>query len=239
MASSLVKPYLKKFVLRTHPDFFGHDLSRKRCNEDSLQQLYTLLGPLLKKSPPMVKEKTRLAFYDKSSQKQVEGTFDQPTSEWATLQSFLSLCKELGIPIKSSDMDTVRSMVSQSSGTRAARMHKSLKQEFAEALYKGHDTSFRREWTPKTVLENRLLMMGPSVDKNKMAERLCEILPQLKPEIWWGKIPVLIVSPESSLPVTLTKGMLILTSDMQCADIEQYLAANFERKHAEHIEKYR
>ncbi|KAI9020021.1 hypothetical protein CLU79DRAFT_888444 [Phycomyces nitens] len=238
MASSLVKPYLKKFVLRTHPDFFGHDIARKRSNEESLQQLYTLLGPLLKKSPPIIKQKTRLTFYDKSSQKQVEGIFSQPNSEWATLQSFLNLCKELDISIKTCDIDTVRSMVSQSNGTRPARMQRSLKQEFAEALYKGQD-AYRNQWTPQTVLENRLLMMGPSVDKNKMAERLCEFLPQLKPEIWWGKIPVLIVSPESSLPVTLTKGMLILTSDMQCADIEQYLVANFERKHAEHTESHR
>ncbi|KAI7872374.1 hypothetical protein BDF14DRAFT_1752740 [Spinellus fusiger] len=233
-ASALVKPYLRKFVLQIHPDFFGHDLSKKKLNADSLQQLYTVLGPILKQTPSTVKESTRLLFYSKSDKRQIEGVFNQPSSQWSTLYSFLNLCQKVNIPITPTDMQIVEGQMPQPKKSTPEQHYLSLKQQFANALYTTHSTKAVSERTHQSILENRLLVIDPSLDKYKIAEQLSVHLPQLEPQHWWGRLPVMIVKSSADLSDLSTHGILVFTSDMQCSDMSNYLAENLERKTTEY-----
>ncbi|KAI8064834.1 uncharacterized protein B0P05DRAFT_590038 [Gilbertella persicaria] len=226
-SSIILKPYLKKLVLQTHPDFFQFDTLRKKTNAESLQKLNELLqlSHTKRKSVPV-----KLEFYSKSQRKSkaptAVGLFDTHDSEWVKAQIFFQLCQQLDIPILQSDLDAVQDMIQKET---KPTMNKSLAKEFAEKLYQQHRQP-KIEWQSEDVLRNNMIMFGPLVDTEVVAKKLSTWLPQLQPEKWWGKIPVLILSSQFELPAeTGSKDMLILKSDMGLRDIEEYLNTHLDK----------
>ncbi|KAI9300537.1 hypothetical protein BJ944DRAFT_291627 [Cunninghamella echinulata] len=75
-AASLIKPYLKKFILQIHPDFFHHDHIKKQHNAQKLQELYTILNPILHSTKPLsttqpkISTPISISFYKKQQQEQ-------------------------------------------------------------------------------------------------------------------------------------------------------------------------
>ncbi|CAO3652970.1 unnamed protein product [Cunninghamella echinulata] len=73
-AASLIKPYLKKFILQIHPDFFHHDHIKKQHNAQKLQELYTILNPILQSTKPLSTAQPKIttplsiSFYKKQQQ---------------------------------------------------------------------------------------------------------------------------------------------------------------------------
>ncbi|KAF7723972.1 hypothetical protein EC973_001488 [Apophysomyces ossiformis] len=218
-ASSLLKPYLKRFMLQTHPDFFSNDPAKKKVNAESLQRLHGLLNPIIKKQAASIERSTtRLDFYGKQNGGRVTvGVFDRKDSVWGTVRSFLNLCQQMGINVMQADIEAVDAM---NTSPAISKKRVSLQQEFADALYRQHQESGQEmEWTPALVLRNPLLSFDDGVDRKEMARKLSQWLPQLRPKQWWGKIPVVVVPPEvvSGQPMdSLTEGIIILTTDMQC-----------------------
>jgi hypothetical protein len=197
-ATFLLKPYLRKLILQTHPDFFHNDTVKKQANASSLQKLQQVL------SNNENKKACTLKFYPKTSKKPITAVLSAE-SEWIKAQSFLQLCDKLSIPVLPSDQDIVQSMLSE-------QPKRPLKKEFAEKLYKEHSSEFQRDLSEKDILEG-LVMFEPSVNKKRMARRLCQWLPELQPQRWWNKIPLLVVS--KAIPKDTTKGILCVTQDMQ------------------------
>ncbi|KAI8882669.1 hypothetical protein K501DRAFT_333906 [Backusella circina FSU 941] len=216
----LLKPYLRKLILQTHPDFFHNDSVKKQVNASSLQKLQqALLNNENKKS-------YSLKFYPKTTKKPITAVLSAD-SEWIKAQSFFQLCDKLSIPVLPSDQDTVQSMILR----QQQPQRKPLKKEFATKLYEEHSSEFQRELNVQDIL-NGLVMFEPNVNKNKMAQQLCQWLPELQPQRWWGKIPLLIVS--KSIPAETAKGILCVTEDMQLQDIQSYINENLDSVIKEH-----
>jgi hypothetical protein len=211
--NTIIKPYLKKFILQTHPDFFHYDLTKKQINANSIQKLYNVFQ--LKITEPAT---VKLGFYLKGQTKQkkpITCTFNGRDSEWNKAQSFFQLCQQSNIPILQSDLDIVQSMLDKEEQQKR-KPYKSLTKEFAEKLYHEHSVAAAGSLTVQDVLNHTLIMFDPSVKNKKLiASNLCQWLPQLQPQIWWNKIPMLIISPSSELPPEeLTKDMIIMKSNL-------------------------
>ncbi|KAI9469313.1 hypothetical protein BDB00DRAFT_934472 [Zychaea mexicana] len=261
--AALVKPYLKKLVLQTHPDFFHGDPLKGKRNAASLQQLYTILNPLLKneqREKKLKKEQSvQLEFYGKKARKtRIVSTFESSTNnnEWQTAASLLGLCKQLDIDVATSDMQAVQDMTQkQAAANEATAMHKKrggLREEFARALHKQHTmagtaaaAARRLPWSPNLILGNRLLTFGPRVDKHAVAQQWTGCMAKLEPERWWGILPVLVVATQEDgqrlAHSERGRGILIFSSDMGCSDfitgleMKAYLEANLETKRNERI----
>jgi hypothetical protein len=221
-SSTILKPYLRKFILQIHPDFFHHDKLKKETNAASLQKLYNVLQPPTQQNTATP---IKLEFFTKQQKKKKEKAkaiveFDSHDSEWNRTSTFFTLCKQLDIPILQSDLDIVHDMIAkENKPVRQQQPHKSLTKEFAERLYKQRanvTNTAKEEWKPNDILNHRLVVFDPAVKNKKIfAVNLSAWLPQLQPERWWGKIPIMVISPESELPLKeLTKGILLLKSDM-------------------------
>ncbi|KAI7886014.1 hypothetical protein K492DRAFT_203562 [Lichtheimia hyalospora FSU 10163] len=255
-AASLIKPYLRKVVLQTHPDFFQSDPIKAKHNAASLQQLYTILNPILKqdnrsKSKSDIEashdnDNIPVAFYPKHANQatsRVSISFDpRPVSVWHTAASVLDLCKRLDINVATSDEQAVHQMISKvmaSSNTQRSS-YKSLREEFVRALYKQHQqqppSPQVKHWTTRDIFNNRHLMFAPSVDKKLMATRLAQWLNELHPERWWGQLPVLVLSATASLSPDRTKGILVLTSEMNLEEMKCYLEKHVAIKKREYQE---
>ncbi|GAA5800211.1 hypothetical protein HPULCUR_005636 [Helicostylum pulchrum] len=146
--------------------------------------------------------------------------FNGNDSEWNKTHSFFNLCKQVDIPVLQSDLDIVNDMISQELNRNKPKgQYKSLTKEFAERLYKQHnELSINKpvEWTPNQILQQKLVLFDPAVNKKLLANQLCTWLPQLHPERWWGKVPIMVISPESELPPKeLTTGILVIKSNMK------------------------
>ncbi|KAG2233285.1 hypothetical protein INT48_001597 [Thamnidium elegans] len=153
--------------------------------------------------------------------------FNDNDSEWNKTHSFFNLCKQVDIPVLQSDLDIVNDMISQELNRNKPKgQYKSLTKEFAERLYKQHNelsTNKPVEWTPNQILQQKLVLFDPAVNKKLVANQLCTWLPQLHPERWWGKVPIMVISPESELPPKeLTTGILVIKSDMKLEDVKEY-----------------
>jgi hypothetical protein len=118
----------------------------------------------------------------------------------------------LDISVLQSDLDLVNEMIKP-------KIHnKSLTKEFAEQFYKNHVNLTNDKKTDSSqILNHKLVMFDPKItNKNLTAQKLSAWLPELNPEKWWGKIPILIISSNSELPSKdLTKGILIIKEDME------------------------
>ncbi|GAN06390.1 hypothetical protein MAM1_0121d05872 [Mucor ambiguus] len=234
MANKILKPYLRKFVLQTHPDFFHHDKLRKTTNAASLQSLYDVLQPstATAKQP---KSTVKLEFFIKGQKKRDKNTvssiFCSRDSDWDKADSFLKLCQQANIAVLPTDLEIVQDMVKkQALKLESVPKYKSLAKEFAEKLHKEQtSTPLKRDWTEKDIANQSLIMFDPSVNKKSTASKLSQWLPQLQPQLWWGKIPMLILASTSEQPPKeLTKGMLVIRNDMELHDIQQYLEANLD-----------
>ncbi|KAI9486443.1 MAG: hypothetical protein EXX96DRAFT_42863 [Benjaminiella poitrasii] len=218
--SNLLKPYLRKFILQIHPDFFHHNSLRKQINASSLQKLYSILQP--ERETKRNSETIKLKFYSKHQRKHnselpiAAGTFNSCDSEWVKADTFFNLCKQLNIPIVQSDLDVIQDMKTKEQYKNVkSKPYKSLTKEFAEKLHKEYSTPTNNIWKPEDILNQKMIMFDPLVDQTSLANKLSHWLPQLQPDKWWGKIPVLIISPNSEIPPKeLCHDLLILKSDM-------------------------
>jgi HSP90 family molecular chaperone len=214
--NTIIKPYLKRFILQTHPDFFQYDLTKKQINANSIQKLYNVFQ--LNKTDPTT---TKLDFYLKGQVKQnkpITCTFNGHDSEWSKAQSFFQLCQKSNIPVLQSDLDIVQSMLDKQD-QKERKPHKSLTKEFAEKLYQEHTATSKgssASITVQDVLNHTLIMFDPNVEnKKQVASNLCRWLPQLHPQLWWNKVPMLIISPNSELPPEeLTPDIIIMKSNL-------------------------
>ncbi|KAL9553076.1 hypothetical protein MBANPS3_003478 [Mucor bainieri] len=234
MANKILKPYLRKFVLQTHPDFFHHDKLRKTTNAASLQSLYDVLQPSTTtfKQP---KSTVKLEFFIKGQKKKdrntVSSIFCSRDSDWDKADSFLKLCQQANIAVLPTDLEMVQDMVKkQSLKHDSLPKYKSLTKEFAEKLHKEQtSTPLKQDWSENDIINQSLIMFDPSVNKKLTASRLSQWLPQLQPQQWWGKIPLLILASASDQPPKeLTRGMLVIRNDMGLQDIQRYLEANLD-----------
>ncbi|KAK4518164.1 uncharacterized protein ATC70_001515 [Mucor velutinosus] len=234
MANKILKPYLRKFVLQTHPDFFHHDKLRKTTNAASLQSLYDVLQPSTTTSK-QPKSTVKLEFFIKGQKKKdkptVSSIFRSRDSDWDKAASFFKLCQQANIAVLPTDLEMVQDMVKkQSLKHESVPKYKSLTKEFAEKLHKEQTSTLsKQDWTDKDIVHQSLIMFDPSVDKKLTASKLSQWLPQLQPQIWWGKIPMLILAHTSEQPPKeLTKGILVIRNDMELQDIQRYLEANLD-----------
>lgn len=205
-AGTLIKPYLKKFILQTHPDFFQFEKIKKQTNAASLQKLNNLL-----QSKSSTKETSRLQFFTKQTRQSISIEFDPKGTEWDHVNSFLSLCQKLNISILPSDMDIVQTELNKQQSSKGPK--KTLAQEFADELYKQQRVN-HIDWTTTDILNNPLIQFDPSINKKSMAARLCKWLPYLQPGRWWNKVPLMIISPENEIPKNLSEGIMVIYSDM-------------------------
>ncbi|CEP15058.1 hypothetical protein [Parasitella parasitica] len=222
MTNKILKPYLRKFILQTHPDFFHHDKLRKTTNAASLQSLYDILQPSTPSTSKQPNSAIRLEFFIKGQKKKdgnaISSVFHSQDSDWDKAASFLDLCQRVNIPVVPTDLDIVQDMVNkQSNRNNPPYKYKSLTREFAERLYKEQSaTVSRQHWTENDVLNQSLIMFDTPVNRKLTASRLSRWLPKLQPQLWWGKIPMLIISSTSHQPPTeLTKGMLVIQDGME------------------------
>src|SRR4051794_25531891 len=111
MTTTLLKRYLNPFVLRTHPDFFSNHPAAKSINAASLQQLYSILNPLLGKHAPLDDlcdpSITTLSFFPKHGidsppiNHSIANAPRDKSSQaislhaWSTTLSFLELCDKV------------------------------------------------------------------------------------------------------------------------------------------------
>lgn len=220
--NTILKPYLRKFILQTHPDFFHNDTIKKQVNAASLQKLYNVLQP--ERDNAVKPTACQLEFYIKQQQNKKKeqpkamAMFSGNDSEWIKTDTFLRLCKQLDIAILQSDLDLVQDMISKETDkNRPKNQYKSLTKEFAERLYKQHNEQTKTtEWKASQILGHKLVMFDPQVNKKAFSNTFIQYLPQLQPENWWGKIPLMVISPSSVLPPSeLTKGILVVKSDME------------------------
>lgn len=201
----LIKPYFKKFILQTHPDYFHNEKIKKQTNAASLQALYNIFQPQTNQPS------CSLQFFLKKTKKPVTFEFDQKDTDWDRTFSFLSLCQSLGIPISQSDTETVQNEINKQNKTH--KSHKPLAQEFADQLYKQHSIK-NKEWATSDLLNNPLILFDTSIQKNTSAEKLCQWLPELQPELWWNKIPLIVVSSKDKIPKDTIKDVLVIGNDM-------------------------
>ncbi|KAI8097612.1 uncharacterized protein BX664DRAFT_326799, partial [Halteromyces radiatus] len=245
VATSLIKPYLKKLVLQVHPDFFVADAVKKQHNAQTLQQLYSILNPILRPSlTATLKQPVQVSFYRKQSKRSTSKQqpmkpgvlFSHPEQMWPTIQSFFSLCEQLDVKVLPSDQNTVQDMIQQQQQQKTTHRSKRsippFGQEFANAFYKEQQQERPKkiEWTPSMILNEKLFMCDPSLDAQQIADKLVSWLPQLQPELWWGKLPTLYVSSSSLPSDDLAKGILILNDAMDCQDINEYLRQHLKTK---------
>jgi muramoyltetrapeptide carboxypeptidase LdcA involved in peptidoglycan recycling len=93
---------------------------------------------------------------------------------------------------------------------------RSLQQEFAHALYKDHQQQQQQQQqvTGEMILDQPLFMCDPKLNRQGAADRMAQWLPQLHPELWWGRLPTLYLSSSTRLEEDRAKGILILHDDM-------------------------
>lgn len=205
-ASAFIKPYLKKFILQTHPDFFHYEKIKKQTNATSLQKLYNIFQPKVSKQP----SSCTLQFFVKQTKQPVTIQFDSNDTEWDHAYLFLSLCQKLNISILQSDLEAIQNELNKKQKRAPV---KSLTQEFADQLYQ--QRNIKSEWTTNDLLNNPLVSFDPSIkDKKSSASRLCQYLNHLKPELWWNKVPLLIISSKNDIPKELTKDILVIRDNM-------------------------
>ncbi|CAO3613312.1 unnamed protein product [Mucor hiemalis] len=229
--SGILKPYLRKFILQTHPDFFHNDVFKKQTNAASLQKLHNILQADVNSTT------CQLEFFTKDQKgfkkKLVEikpkaiAQFEPKDSEWVKANVFFQLCQQANIPILQSNLDAVNDMITKEANKNKPKsQYKSLTKEFAERLYKEQNssTNVASEWSPKEILEKKTVLIDPSVNIKRVAENLSSWLPHLQPEKWWGRIPVMVLSPDTEQPPQeVTKGILVITSDMKLEDVKKHL----------------
>ncbi|CAO3590042.1 unnamed protein product [Absidia cylindrospora] len=249
VAAFLIKPYLKKLTLSVHPDFFHGDKIKKQHNAEFLQQLYTILDPILRPATASTTtasvDPIQLNFYNKlgnevlkpktQRRKQIprptktqDVVFSDPKQTWSTV-----------------DSSSLFADNSTSLSYRLIRMQKphiSLTQEFANAFYKEQQQPQRpqqqqqqQQWSRSCIMDQKLFMWDPQLDSNHVMDKFSEWLPHLHPEQWWGKLPTLFLSAQMPPPSgQLAKGILILDDSMTMEDMNKYIQQHLKIKMKEY-----
>ncbi|KAI9282184.1 hypothetical protein BY458DRAFT_552409 [Sporodiniella umbellata] len=200
-SQGLIKSYLKKFILQTHPDYFQRELTKKRTNAASLQGLYDVF------QAPSRPSTCSLLFYLKRQTKPVRFEVNAKDNEWERAQTFLRLCEHSGIPVSVLDQRTVQQEIQQHAPPVSAKLPG---QEFADQLYQEHAFLINQAWTPKDFLNNPWVLFDEQVPKDSSAQTLCHWLPYLQPERWWNKVPLIVVSDQNkSLQQTSNEVLII------------------------------
>ncbi|KAI8580656.1 hypothetical protein K450DRAFT_279848 [Umbelopsis ramanniana AG] len=261
--NSLLKPYIRRILLKTHPDFFTHDVKKKKINQASFQTLQNVLAPILQErfrdsENNKPDRAVKLEFYLKNSKvnsklSRIEHTLpiSSPKSAldlWTTTTSILDLCRKIGIQVMPSDIDAAEQMISSlskqhSSPSYARKPAPSLSQIFANELYQSPlaqnvtDVSNR---LPKLQLDkNELLFFQPHMNskiKESMKSNLQQALPMLCPERWWQKVPLLCVEDEQVINGIDVSGILVFTANMSTKDMQNCIEENLDLKLKEYQE---
>lgn len=238
MTNKILKPYLRKFILQTHPDFFHHDKLRKTTNAASLQSLYNILQPSTSTSTSKQPDSTiRLNFFIKGQKKKDKATissiFNSQDTDWHKAEVFLRLCQQVNISVLPTDLEMVQDMVKkQFNKTESPLKYKSLTKEFAEKLHREQTKTIPKEnWTENDILNQPLIMFDASVNEKLTVSKLSQWVPQLQPQLWWGKIPLLVISSKTNQPPReLIKGMLIIKDDMELQGNFKYIYKKLLKK---------
>ncbi|KAI8982402.1 hypothetical protein BDF20DRAFT_912568 [Mycotypha africana] len=252
-AAKLIKPYLKRFILQIHPDYFQLEPIKKQTNATSLQKLNDIFSDSKAIRSPLsdktVRQPLQLEFYLKKQRQtnadnKVIIAFGAQDSEWSKIHTFFQLCQKAGLPVLDADMETVQAMLQKMEEANKSHHKKmTLTEEFAKNLYKQYSyksttltTTITKEgqqeqqqqWQMKDILDNELIMFGPLVNKETMAKELCLRLPKLMPERWWGKHGLLVVSP--TFEVKPTKGIIVLRANMNLEDMQKCIKEQTEAR---------
>lgn len=237
---SLIKPYVKRILLKTHPDYFSHDAAKKKINQMSFQSLQNVLNPILQGKQAERKsagadENVKLDFFVKDERNRASSRVEHrlpvsaPTSAldmWTTTASILELCRKIGIQVMPSDIDAAQSMIDtltkqHSELTRSRAPAPSLTQIFADELYHSplaqHRTNMGDSNSKLQLESNELLYFQPHITdkaKDSMQKNLQMALPKLHPSRWWGKIPLLCVEDETDVEGIDVSGIIVFTSKM-------------------------
>ncbi|CAO3680719.1 unnamed protein product [Umbelopsis ramanniana] len=260
---SLLKPYIRRIILKTHPDYFTHDVKIKKINQASFQTLQSVLAPILQErfrnaESSNTENTVKLEFYVKNSTvnsrlSRVEhklpiSSMNSTLGLWTTTTSILDLCRKMGIQVMPSDIDAAEKMISSLSEQRsvssnARKPAPSLSQIFANELYRSPlaqnvtDISNRRS---KLQLDkNELLFFQPQMHpriKESMKSNLQQALPVLCSERWWQKVPLLCVEDDQEITGIDTSGILVFTADMSTKDMQNYIEENLDTKQKEYEE---
>ncbi|KAI9287342.1 hypothetical protein BC943DRAFT_319568 [Umbelopsis sp. AD052] len=261
--NALLKPYIRRIILKTHPDYFAHDVKKKKINQASFQNLQNVLAPILQerfRDSENIKTENavKLEFYLKNSKvngklSKIEHTLpiSSPKSSldlWTTTTSILDLCRKIGIQVMPSDIDAAEKMISSLSKqdyspSHARKPAPSLSQIFANELYQSPiaqnvtDINYRH---PKLPLDqNELLFFQPHMNpkiKESMKSKLQQALPMLCPERWWQKVPLLCVEDEQDISGIDVSGILVFTANMSTKDMQNCIEKNLDLKHKEYQE---
>ncbi|KAI8983136.1 hypothetical protein BDB01DRAFT_792659 [Pilobolus umbonatus] len=223
-----IKPYLRRLIVQTHPDFFHQDPLRKQTNANSLQTLNNILQSN-QRTPP----KVTVSFYLKKNRRKPITSQIINESEWTLANSFLQLCKQVDIPVLQSDKDLVQDMLQKEN--RKTVPVKSVKKDFADKLHKQFTSTRPHQWTANDIMNNPLIMFDADVNKADMIHKLTTWIPELEPNKWWGKIPVLVLS--SPVDNELCRGMIVLDPRMDLSDLKHYFQMNLDRIMKEHDNK--
>lgn len=256
---SLLKPYVRRILLKTHPDYFSHDAKKKKINQASFQLLQNVLSPQGRQSGSNVAgedNSLKIEFYVKTTGHVASTRIEHrlpvavPTSSldmWTTTSSILTLCRKMGIPVMPSDIDAAQKMInalskpnSVSADYRAQAAAPSLTQIFANELYNSavteHSAKTDKSKYKFQLESNQLLFFQPHMSsklKESMQKTLQSALPTLQPSRWWRKIPLLCVEDEKKVNGIDVSGILVFTSKMTTEGMQKYLQDNIETKEKE------
>jgi hypothetical protein len=238
---SLLKPYIRRILLKTHPDYFTHDVKIKKINQASFQTLQNVLAPILQERFSNVESSNtehsvKLEFYVKNSTvnsrlSRVEHTLpisllNSTLDLWTTTTSILDLCRKIGIQVMPSDVDAAEKMVSNLSKQRsvssnARKPAPSLSQIFANELYRSplaqNVTDISNKRSKLQLDKNELLFFQPQMHpkiKESMKSNLQQALPVLCPERWWQKVPLLCMEDDRDIMGIDASGILVFTANM-------------------------
>ncbi|KAJ2960713.1 hypothetical protein NQZ79_g3908 [Umbelopsis isabellina] len=236
--NSLLRPYVKRILLKTHPDYFAQDIVKKKINAASLQSLQNVISPLLKGTAQNTtkdnfEKPTKLDFYVKnggnSSISKVEHKFPTANAisdveKWYIAASLLELCKKIGIQVMPSDIDATQSMIDtlnkESSVAKRNRIAPpSLTQIFADELYRSHkmDSASSKPEQIMSIADNELFFFPPKMSERSkaiMVKKLEKALPVLHPDRWWRKIPLVVVEDIADIDEIDTSGILVFAPNM-------------------------
>lgn len=237
---SLLKPYVRRILLKTHPDYFSRDAKKKKINQASFQSLQNVLNPILQEKHVEPdsggsENSVKLEFFvrnignRKLSKVEHLLPISLPTSAldmWTTTTSIFDLCRKIGIQVMPSDVDAAQNMIDILSEQRSASSYSrkpmpSLTQIFADELYQSpiarHVTSIDKSDSKMGLENNELLYFQPHMGiktKETMKKKLELALPNLQPSRWWRKVPLLCVEDENEVCDIDVSGILVFTAKM-------------------------
>ncbi|CAG8608325.1 6813_t:CDS:2 [Paraglomus occultum] len=257
-SGSIIKQYLKPFILRIHPDFFHKYPREKRINAASLQKLYEVIGPLIPKravstSQINVDSKVELEFHYKHEDelKKVQCSIATPRpynrsfALWQTTYDFLSLCHQVGVHIDTQVFDQVEQQLEEFTKYKGINQGKSLREIFVEelkqslALDQTSTASIRNktrhdhdQWLLNEFADsNQLLFFGESLSQEQkliFMNTAYNYLLNNKIKETWWN-KVPVIVINAREQSNFKSGVIVMNYDITEEDLAEYLNQNLKR----------